>query len=135
MISSPHWKNQVFDSFNLFYLQNMRSSKISQAIVIMFKLCLTGYLTCRLAHISCHSVTTADLVQPAGQTMGQTLPNCNDNPSQHQENQLFYFITIFFTEYEVIKDQPGNIYDVRAMFDRLPDPQAGPHQLSFQKDS
>jgi hypothetical protein len=38
------------------------------------------------------------------------------------------------TEYEVIKDQPGDSYYVRAMFDRLPDPQAGPHQLSFRKD-
>ena len=39
-----------------------------------------------------------------------------------------------FLEYEVIKDQPGDSYYVRAMFDRLPDPQAGPHQLSFRKD-
>jgi len=37
-------------------------------------------------------------------------------------------------KYEVIKDQPGDSYYVRAMFDRLPDPQAGPHQLSFRKD-
>ena len=34
----------------------------------------------------------------------------------------------------MIKDQPGDSYYVRAMFDRLPDPQAGPHQLSFRKD-
>ena len=39
-----------------------------------------------------------------------------------------------FTEYEVIKDQPGDSYYVRAMFDRLPDPNAGPHQLTFRKD-
>lgn len=37
-------------------------------------------------------------------------------------------------KYELIKDQPGDSYYVRAMFDRLPDPQAGPHQLSFRKD-
>ena len=43
-------------------------------------------------------------------------------------------IFFLFTEYEVIKDQPGDSYYVRAMFDRLPDPQAGPHQLSFRKD-
>lgn len=41
---------------------------------------------------------------------------------------------VFLAEYEVIKDQPGDSYYVRAMFDRLPDPQAGPHQLSFRKD-
>ena len=34
----------------------------------------------------------------------------------------------------MIKDQPGDSYYVRAMFDRLPDPQAGPHQLPFRKD-
>ena len=38
------------------------------------------------------------------------------------------------TEYEIIKDQPGDSYYVRAMFDRLSDPQGGPHQLSFRKD-
>ena len=57
--------------------------------------------------------------------------------SPHLKNCVFhsYWLLIFlFTEYEVIKDQPGDSYYVRAMFDRLPDPQAGPHQLSFRKD-
>ena len=39
-----------------------------------------------------------------------------------------------FTEYDEIKDKPGDSYYVRAMFDRLPDPQGGPHQLAFRKD-
>ena len=55
--------------------------------------------------------------------------------SPHLKNCVFYNYWVFlFTEYEVIKDQPGDSYYVRAMFDRLPDPQAGPHQLSFRKD-
>ena len=57
--------------------------------------------------------------------------------SLHLKNCLFYYYWLsffLFTEYEVIKDQPGDSYYVRAMFDRLPDPQAGPHQLSFRKD-
>merc|ERR1719412_2017386 len=37
-------------------------------------------------------------------------------------------------KYEVIKDQPGDSYYVRAMFDRLPDPNAGAHQLTFRKE-
>ncbi len=39
-----------------------------------------------------------------------------------------------FAEYDEIKDKPGDSYYVRAMFDRLPDPQGGPHQLAFRKD-
>jgi len=37
-------------------------------------------------------------------------------------------------KYDEIKDKPGDSYYVRAMFDRLPDPQGGPHQLAFRKD-
>ena len=67
----------------------------------------------------------------------KTLPNFNDKLSTSEKLfVLLLLIIIFFlfTEYEVIKDQPGDSYYVRAMFDRLPDPQAGPHQLSFRKD-
>ena len=67
--------------------------------------------------------------------MGCTLPNFNDKLSISEESYALLLIVFFlFTEYEVIKDQPGDSYYVRAMFDRLPDPQAGPHQLSFRKD-
>ena len=47
---------------------------------------------------------------------------------------LSFILTTFFTEYDEIKDKPGDSYYVRAMFDRLPDPQGGPHQLAFRKD-
>ncbi len=40
----------------------------------------------------------------------------------------------FLTGYEIIKDQPGDSYYVRAMFDRMPDLAAGPSQLAFRKD-
>ena len=45
-----------------------------------------------------------------------------------------YPIKLFFSlEYEVIKDQPGDSYYVRAMFDRVPETNDS-SQLTFQKD-
>jgi hypothetical protein len=42
---------------------------------------------------------------------------------------------VFFSEYEVIKEQPGDSYYVRAMFDRIPDTSTGnSSQLCFRKD-
>ena len=46
---------------------------------------------------------------------------------------LQFLIFVFFSEYEVIKDQPGDIYFVRAMFERVPETMDST-QLTFQKD-
>ena len=54
-------------------------------------------------------------------------------PTSISNTEYLYFFLIF-SEYEIIKDRPGDSYYVRAMFDRLPDPNSDPRQLSFRKD-
>ena len=54
----------------------------------------------------------------------------NDKSTRGQNSKAQFSVP----EYDEIKDKPGDSYYVRAMFDRLPDPQGGPHQLAFRKD-
>ena len=47
----------------------------------------------------------------------------------------FHIFITFLSEYNMIKDQPGDAYFVRSMFDRNPvDDYGDPPHLSFAKD-